>query len=116
MAERHLAGVAAGDVPGGRGGAPDQDQDQAVEEERVAHDERRQPRQGEEDGRGRDRAHAPSASAPRWPKSPAGRTTRTPMNKSRQSTSFHAVPIRYEPPTSTAATASAGISAPPISP
>src|SRR6185436_19578872 len=83
VAERDLAGVAARDVPGRRGGPPDEDQHQAVEQEGVAYDERREPRQREDDDRGDGPAHDPRASAPRWPKSPAGRTTRMPMNRRR---------------------------------
>ena len=84
VAERDLAGVAAGHVPGRRAGAPDQDQDEAVEQERVAHDERREPGQAEEhDARARSPLHVPSASAPRCPNSPAGRTTRMAMNSTR---------------------------------
>src|SRR5262249_58748805 len=85
VTERDLTGIAAGDVPRGGEGAPEQDQDHAVENERVAHEHRRR-RGGTEEHHSRPAvgcpaAHAPSVSAPRWPKMPAGRKTRTPMNK-----------------------------------
>ena len=83
VSERYLAGVAARHVPGRGRRAPQQDEDQAVEEEGVAHHDRAERGEREEDD-GRPRApHVPIASAPRWPKSPAGRTTRIPMNSSR---------------------------------
>src|SRR5262249_36119627 len=116
VAERDLAGVAAGEVPGGGAGAPHQDQHEAVDQEGVADDQRDESRCDEERDGGRQAPHAPRASAPRWPKSPAGRAIRMPMNSKRYRTSFQAVPTTYEPPTSTAATISAAISAPSMSP
>src|SRR5438093_243212 len=85
--ERDLARVAARDVPARGERAPQQDENHAVEHERVARDERRRRGGGEErDGRpavGGEPGHAPRVSAPRCPKSPAGRKTSTPM-KSRK--------------------------------
>src|SRR2546425_338906 len=85
--ERDLARVAARDVPARGERAPQQDENHAVEHERVARDERRRRRGGEErDGRpavGGEPGHAPRVSAPRCPKSPAGRKMSTPM-KSRK--------------------------------
>src|SRR5258705_431280 len=93
VAERDLAGVAARHVPGRPGRAPQQDQYEPVEEEGVADHDRPEGGRGEE-GDGRPRApHVPITSAPRWPNRPAGRTTRTVMNRRRYITSFHAVPI-----------------------
>ncbi len=82
VAERHLSGIAASHVPRGRQRAPQKDQDHAVEDEAVAHDDRHERGDGEQ--RRRHPAvggHTPSDSAPRWPKSPAGRKTSTPMNR-----------------------------------
>src|SRR5258706_2209 len=93
VAERDLAGVAARHVPCRPGRAPQQDQYEPVEEEGVADHDRPEGGRGEE-GDGRPRApHVPITSAPRWPNRPAGRTTRTVMNRRRDITSFHAVPI-----------------------
>src|SRR5262249_58733472 len=87
MPDRHLAGVAAGHVPCRRQRAPEQDQDEAIEEERIANHERHDggpAEQHEGAGVAREPGHqAPSVSDPRWPKSPAGRNTRTRM-KSRK--------------------------------
>src|SRR5947208_2635038 len=88
VAEGDLAGVAPRHVPGGRERSPHEDQDQAVEDERVAHDQRQEGGDAEERERGpapgRQRGHhTPSVSAPRWPKSPAGRKTSTAMNRTK---------------------------------
>src|SRR2546430_14679595 len=70
VAERDLAGIAACHVPGGRERSPHEDQDQAVEDEGVADDERQQGGGAEErhggPTAGRKRGHhTPSVSAPR---------------------------------------------------
>src|SRR5213592_3639995 len=88
VAERDLARIAARHVPGGRERPTHEDQDQAVQDERIAHDQRQEGGDAEERQRGpapgRKRSHhTPSVSAPRWPKSPAGRKTRTAMNRTK---------------------------------
>src|SRR2546422_7724423 len=88
VAEGDLAGVASRHVPGGGERSPHEDQDQAVEDERVAHDQRQEGGDAEERERGpapgRQRGHhTPSVSAPRAPKSPAGRKTSTAMNRTK---------------------------------
>ena len=65
VAKRHLAGVAAGDVPSGRRRAPQQEEDQPVEEEGVTHHDRNERGEREEDHRRPCAPHVPIASAPR---------------------------------------------------
>src|SRR2546430_15991290 len=87
VADRYLAGVAASHVPRRRQRSPQENQHETVEEERVADHQRHEGGAAEQ----HDRAgvareadhHAPRVSEPRWPKSPAGRNTRTRM-KSRK--------------------------------
>src|SRR5574341_1711294 len=88
VAERDLPRIASRHVPRGGESAPQEDEDQAVEEELIANDERDGGGDGEEREGARARAeegghHAPSVSAPRWPKSPAGRKASTAMKRTK---------------------------------
>src|SRR5262249_38235058 len=88
VAQRDLAGIAPRDVPGRRDGAPQQYQDQTIEEELIVDDERHEGGDAEEGQSAspspeRTAHYTPSVSAPRWPNSPAGRKTSTAMKRTK---------------------------------
>src|SRR5499427_5536416 len=87
VAERGLPRVAACHVPGSRHRAPEQDEDEAVEEEAIPDDEGREGGADEDDDgehvARHGRRQTPRASAPRWPKRPAGRKTSTAMKSTK---------------------------------
>ena len=118
VAERDLAGVAAGDVPGRRRRAPQQDEDQPVEEEGVAHDDR------DERGDARRRATAGHDAPSRADRlgaalaEQAGGTDDEDRDEQEQVEALPSTPCRSRrsPTTSTAATMRLAISAPAMSP